>query len=192
MPVSFQHFGDTMTPARLLTFVLLLGVALSSALHALPCGVANSLPATAVQERSIQVTNAAGKSTRIDDKILKALPRQKVDVKDADGKTAVFEGVGLATLLEQAGIKLEKELRGQRLANYLLVEAKDGYRVVFALPEIDVTNSDNIILFADTSNGKALDDKDGPFRLVVPREKHHYRWIRQVAKISEVVATPAK
>jgi hypothetical protein len=78
------------------------------------------------------------------------------------------------------------------LANYLLVEAKDGYRVIFALPEVDPTMSDNLVLFADTKDGKALDDKEGPYRIVVPHEKHHPRWIRQVIRISERSAPPAK
>jgi hypothetical protein len=146
---------------------------------------------SAPQERAVEVTNTAGKSTLIDDKMLKTLPRHKVEIKDAAEKTATYEGVVLAALLEKAGIKLEKELRGARLANYLLIEAKDGYRVIFALPEVDPTVTDNLILFADTKDGKALDDKEGPYRIIVPHEKHHVRWVRQVTRISEQSAPPA-
>ncbi len=141
---------------------------------------------------AVEITNGAGQSTRIDDKQLKALARRKVEIKDPTGKSAVYEGVVLATLLEKAEIKLEKELRGTRMANYLLVEAKDGYRVVFALPEVDPTMSDNLILFADLKDGKALDENEGPYRIIVPHEKHHSQWFRQVPRVSEPSATTAK
>jgi hypothetical protein len=43
----------------------------------------------------------------------------------------------LAEVLRVAGVTLGKDLKGPLLANGLIVEAADGYRVVFALPEID-------------------------------------------------------
>jgi hypothetical protein len=172
--------------------VLMLALAamqFSASFHAM---ASHNSDSSAVQESGIQITNSDGKTTLIDGKALKALLRRKAEIKDASGKTVVYEGVVLANVLEKAGIKLEKELKGPRLANYLLVEAKDGYRVIFALPEVDPTLSDNLILLADTKDGKTLDDKEGPYRIVVPHEKHRPRWIRQVIKISELSAPPAK
>jgi hypothetical protein len=63
---------------------------------------------------------------------------------------------------------------------YLVVEAADGYRVVFALPELDPACSNQMILLADRRDGKPLDSMDGPLRIVVPAEKRHSRWVRQV------------
>jgi hypothetical protein len=34
---------------------------------------------------------------------------------------------------------VRSSLRGKKLADYLLVETADGYRVVFALPEFDAS-----------------------------------------------------
>jgi hypothetical protein len=63
---------------------------------------------------------------------------------------------------------------------YLVVEASDGYRAVFALPEIDPACTDRTILLVDRRDGKPLSAKEGPLRIVVPGEKRHSRWVRQV------------
>jgi hypothetical protein len=108
------------------------------------------------------------------------LPRQSVRAKDRDGKEVEFEGVAVFEILQRAGLKLGQDLRGTALASYLLVEAADGYRAVFALPEIDPACTDRIILLADRRDGKPLLAQEGPLRIVVPGEKRHSRWVRQV------------
>ena len=65
------------------------------------------------------------------------------------------------------------------MALYLLVEATDGYRVVFALPELDPAFKDRAGLLADRRDGQPLAAAEGPLRLVVPGEKRHARWVRQ-------------
>jgi len=68
---------------------------------------------------------------------LARFPRQNLRATDELGKESLFEGVLVAEILKAAGVKFGKELRGKRLADYLLVETADGYRVVFVLPEFD-------------------------------------------------------
>ena len=82
------------------------------------------------------------------------LPRQMVHAKDHDGKEADYEGVAVVELLKAAGVKLGQDLRGKALARYLIVEASDGYRAVFALPEIDPAFSERVILLADRRDKK--------------------------------------
>jgi hypothetical protein len=65
---------------------------------------------------------------------------------------------------------------------YAVVKAADGYRAVYALPELDPSFTDRVILLADRRNGAPLDAK-APFRVVVPGEKHEARWVRQVTEI---------
>jgi DMSO/TMAO reductase YedYZ molybdopterin-dependent catalytic subunit len=74
-------------------------------------------------------------------------------------------------------------LRGENLGKYVLVKASDGYEVVFSLPEIDPDFSEKIILLANEVDGKPLSASEGPFRLVVPQDKKHARWIRQLNSI---------
>lgn len=44
---------------------------------------------------------------------------------------------------------------------FLVVDAADGYRAVFALPELDRAFTDRIILLADRREGKPLAEKEG-------------------------------
>jgi DMSO/TMAO reductase YedYZ molybdopterin-dependent catalytic subunit len=111
------------------------------------------------------------------------LPRQTVRATDREGKEAEFEGVAVFEILQRTGLKLGNELRGPALAQYLLVQAADGYRAVFALPEIDPACTDRTILLADRRDGKPLAANEGPLRIVVPGEKRHARWVRQVVAL---------
>jgi DMSO/TMAO reductase YedYZ molybdopterin-dependent catalytic subunit len=108
------------------------------------------------------------------------LPRQAVRAKDHDGKEAEFEGVPLVEVLKTSGVKFGQDLRGPALASYLVVEAADAYRAVFALPELDPAFTDRVILLADRRDGKPLGGSAGPLRVIVPGEKRHARWVRQV------------
>jgi hypothetical protein len=66
---------------------------------------------------------------------------------------------------------------------YLVVEAADGYRAVFALPELDPLFTDRVILLADRRDGKSLSEREGPLRIIVPGEKRPARWVRQVVAL---------
>ena len=133
---------------------------------------------------SLTVSNEKGKSTKFTAEQLVKLPRLTIKAKDHAGIEAKYEGVTVAELLKAAEVTVGKQLKGALLANYLLVEAADGYRVVFSLPEIDAALSDNVVLLADRKDGKVLDANEGPFRLVVPHDKLFMRWVRQVTAIS--------
>lgn len=111
------------------------------------------------------------------------LRRQSLHAADHAGKEAEFEGVPLVEVLKAAGIKFGSDLRGPALARYLVVEASDGYRVVFAMPELDSAFTDRIVLLADRRDGKALAGEEGPLRLVVLGEKRHARWVRKVVAL---------
>jgi hypothetical protein len=111
---------------------------------------------------------------------LARLPRREVRARDRDGTEATFAGVALVDLLRLAEVPLGEKLRGSNMALYLLVEAADGYRVVFALPELDPAFTEHVVLLADHRDGQPLTTTEGPLRLVVPDEKRHARWVRQV------------
>jgi DMSO/TMAO reductase YedYZ molybdopterin-dependent catalytic subunit len=122
---------------------------------------------------------------------LAALPRTKVAVKEHE-KEITYEGVAMTEILKKAGAPLGKRLHGKALASYVLVTARDGYRVVFALPELDpdFTDTAKRTILADTVDGKPLPDKQGPVSIVVPQDKKRERRIRMVESI-EVVELPS-
>jgi hypothetical protein len=140
----------------------------------------------------IKVVNEKGKSTTLTADQIAKLPRVTMKVKDTSGAEVSYEGVALDELLKAADVALGSKLKGPLQQNCLLVEAADGYKVVFSLPEVDPTLSGKTVLFADKKDGKLLDEGEGPFRFVVPHETMHMRWIRQVISISVTPVGPPK
>ncbi|HMD86851.1 MAG TPA: molybdopterin-dependent oxidoreductase [Terriglobia bacterium] len=138
----------------------------------------------------LRVSGAVSQPLALSLQDLAAMPRTKVTAKEHDS-TVTYEGVALTEILQKAGSPLGKEMRGKALASYVLVTARDGYRVVFALPELDpdFTDASRQIILADTADGAPLPEKQGPVRIVVPQEKKGARWIRMVETI-EVVTLP--
>jgi len=63
------------------------------------------------------------------------MPHVPVEAKDHDGSLTAYEGVPLVELLKSAAAPIGEKLRGANMASYALAEAKDGNRVVLALPE---------------------------------------------------------
>ena len=112
--------------------------------------------------------------------ILPHFQRQTIRVTDDKGAQVEYGGVPVAEILKKAGAPLGKELKGPNMAVGLVASAPDGYRVLFSLAEFDPAFSDRVILLADRRDGKPLDNREGPLRLIVPGDKRHARWIRGV------------
>ncbi len=112
------------------------------------------------------------------------LPQKSVKVKEQGGEEITYSGATLADVMKKAGMNFEANLHGRMLTKYLLVEAADKYRVVFALPEFDPNFTDKLILVATKKDGKPLSPEQGPFRFIVPDDKRPARWIRQVRVLS--------
>lgn len=123
-------------------------------------------------------------------KELKAMPEVAVTVAEHNGATSNYRGVSIVSLLESAGLTFGKALRGKRLATYLLVQARDGYQVVFALPELDPAFNDRIIFLAYSKNGGELPEEEAPLRVIVSSEKREARWIRQVVSFKILLVAP--
>jgi len=139
----------------------------------------------ACQQLTIQ--NETGKQTVLARSDIEALPHVRVTA-GASGLSTTFEGVPLKALLERAGVWFGETMKGKRLASCLLAEGADGLRVVIALPEIDPAFTDKQVVLAFLKDGKPLDAKEGPYRIVIPDEKRMARWVRRVTtlKIVEV------
>jgi hypothetical protein len=135
--------------------------------------------------QEIAVQNESGATVKFTSAEIASLPHQELSVND-HGKTARYDGAPVRLLLERAGVTFGESLRGKRLASCLLAEGQDGYRVVFALPELDPEFTDGVVLLADKVDGHPLGIKEGPFRIVVSGEKRMARWVRQVTLLKVV------
>ena len=135
-------------------------------------------------ETLLRVETEGGKVFELKTADLAKLPRRDVKTKTHDGKETNFSGVDLREVLKLAGVKFGDEGKKANLISYLMVEAADKYRAVFAMIELEPDFTDKIILLADSSEEKPLSKDDGKLRLVVPDEKKQARWVRQVIKLS--------
>ena len=143
-----------------------------------------SQQAPAAPETILTVGGEVEKTLKLTASDLSKLPRHTVRAKGHDEKEHKYEGVMLGEVLAQAGVKFGKELRGKALGTYLLVEAADGYQAVYALPELDPAYTDKVILLADRQDDAPLPALAGPLQIVVPDEKRHGRWVRQVKSLT--------
>lgn len=151
----------------------------------LPALISLLVGATLAQCQQITIQLESGKQTVLTRSDIEALPHVKVTTHGSE-TPATFEGVTLRAVLEKAGVEFGHSMRGKRLASCLLVEAADGYRAVIALPELDPDFTDKEIVLAYQQDGKPLDDKAGPYRIVIPDERRMARWVRQVTKLKIV------
>ena len=104
-------------------------------------------------------------------------------------ETASYEGTLLSSVLGEVGVRTPDSSREGKMTlramqvTYVLVEAVDGYQVVFSVPEALSQDSDRKILLARRINGQPLPAKAAPYQLVVTGDKGHERWVRQVRRI---------
>jgi DMSO/TMAO reductase YedYZ molybdopterin-dependent catalytic subunit len=153
--------------------------------------VAATLSAAA-QPPSSEATLAVGGDVKtplmLTPRDIKAMPRTTVTVT-AEGRDEKYEGVLVGEILKRAGAPLGRDLTGAAVATYVVASAKDGYRALFSLAELDPEFTANDIIVADTVDGKPLFDYQGPLRLVAPHDKRGARSVRMLQKI-ELVRLP--
>jgi DMSO/TMAO reductase YedYZ molybdopterin-dependent catalytic subunit len=152
-----------------------------SLLIAIQCSV---LAISAQQTATIEISGDVQKTMTVTAADLLAMPRVTVVVA-----AAAYGGVLLEDVLKKAGVPSGSTLRGKALTTYVLAEAQDGYQVVFSLGELDPSVTDNQVVLADSSDGKPLADTEGPFRLVIPKDKLGARSVRMLRRLRVVQVT---
>lgn len=140
----------------------------------------------AITEISVEVEGC--KSLKLKSADLAKLPRKDIKATDHDGVEATYSGVELREIISLAGAKLGKELRGPAIAQFLVVEAIDGYHAVYSVTELDPDFTDKTVILADKRDGKDLGDKNGPWQIIATNEKKHARWVRQVTALKVRIA----
>jgi hypothetical protein len=120
---------------------------------------------------------------------LAKMPRATATLS-SDGTTTTYEGVLLYDILVKAGWQFGRGMTGKPMASYLIASGKDGYEVVFALPEIDPQFSGAKVIIADKADGAALPAREQPFRIVAPEDKMHARSIYSLVKLEVIRLRP--
>lgn len=111
-------------------------------------------------------------------------PQTKVTVFDRHAnKSLTYAGVPLMELLAHLGVPHGKNLMGKPLQDYVVATGSDGYKTVLSLGEVDPDFHPGMVLVADEVDGKPLDAKTGPFRLVVSEDRNATRSVWGLVKI---------
>jgi DMSO/TMAO reductase YedYZ molybdopterin-dependent catalytic subunit len=122
---------------------------------------------------------------------LRRIGPQALQATDPHSKQAgAYQAVSLVKVLALVNAPFGDQLKGDAFAAYVLVEARDDYRVIFSLVELDAKTAGTEAFVAFEKDGQPLPSGMGPLRLVVPTDRRGARWVREVTRIS--VATAAK
>ncbi len=138
--------------------------------------------AAAAETPVLQLDGDGVKTLAIERSVLDGLPVSEVEALD-HGVRGRWRGVAMVELLRLAGAPLGDKLRGEALASVVLVHAADGYVAAFTLSEFDEAYADTRPLLVWERDGRPLDAKEGPYRIVVAGEDRQGRWVRQVQRI---------
>ncbi|MFD1258615.1 molybdopterin-dependent oxidoreductase [Mucilaginibacter terrae] len=109
-----------------------------------------------------------------------------VMAKAHDEKVHRYSGVPLTDILAKAGVMMGDSAKKKTIMTYIVVTAADNYKAIYTLPEIDLLFANRTIILADRTDKKPLPSESGPFQIIVPGEKKHARWMRQVTSIHVV------
>ena len=133
---------------------------------------------------SLTITAPGHGSKIIDFAALKAMPHKTVTVHNPHTNAdETYSGVPLIDLLASLGVPHGKDLHGKALSDYVVATGSDGYKAVLALAEVDPEFHPGDVLVADTMDGKPLDAKTGPFKLVVTEDKRPARSVHSLVSI---------
>ena len=118
----------------------------------------------------------------------------QVEVKVTEqGKAVTYKGVPLRSLLADRlkGPNAMADLRGLADA-VLVVRASDDYLATFSAAEVAMDETGQKYLLAVERDGKPLDARQGPAKVIVPGDPQHVRWVRMVSGVDLVRMPKAK
>ena len=129
------------------------------------------------------LVEVAGRVTVLRAADLARLPQDSVSVSFHGQAAHVYTGPRLTEVLRLAGVALDS-LHGRTLTTRVLVEAADGFRVIYSLPELLPGFAGRRVLVAFQMDGGPLPAPERSFRLIAPEDgAEHARWVHQVTAI---------
>lgn len=134
------------------------------------------------------VTGAVDKTLTLSEADLRQMDVENVGVSDQNDQMHTFVGVRLIDILAKAGVPVGDQLRGPNMTKFVLLTAKDGYKVVYSLPVLDPTFTNQVFVLAFEKDGQPLPAESGPFQMVVSQDMKEARWIKTVTEIKVMVA----
>src|SRR5438046_1764923 len=146
-------------------------------------GLVFSAVALCQQPAALTLHGLDGNVITVNAEELAKLPHHAVKASE-HGTAVTFDAVLLSDILAKVNLPVGDKLKGKALSQLVVAEAADGYRVLFALPELDPALTDHPVHLVTKRDGQPLSEKEGPFKIVAPNDKHPSRWVRQVRQVT--------
>jgi hypothetical protein len=105
------------------------------------------------------------------------------------GEPAKARCVPLLAVIEATKPRIDREIRGHRLAFVAIVRGRDGYTATFSLGELLPEYGRRDVWIALDHNGGPLGAKHAPFEVIVPADEKASRFVRAVEHITIVDTT---
>ena len=121
---------------------------------------------------------------------LSGLPRHDVRLADEASDKSSVSGVALWDVLQKAVLPPRNASGRQRGVMYLRAAGADGQNAVIALAELEPGFSNRKMYLIDRRDGQPLNSVEGHWRLVIPDEGRHARWIRGLVLIELASVKP--
>lgn len=163
------------------------------ALHALRLALLLSI-AVSVQGQSSAgsiTVRYDGKQTVLSAADLASLPRHDARIVAEGASDSVsVSGISLWDILQRIGAPAVEASGRQRAVMYLRLVGADGQGALMSLVEVDPGFSKRTALVVDRRNGKPLDAVEGQWRVILPDDLRHARWIRGLVTIEIATLKP--
>jgi hypothetical protein len=151
-------------------------------LLALICFVSSGIACAGENSLTLALKGLEGQQATLTAADLGALARVKVTAK-MHGASHVFEGALLGDVLAKVGAPAGKAIHGKELADIVIVEARDGYKVALDLAGTDPMMRADRVIVADSMDGSPLPGDKGPFELIVEGDLRPARAVHSVSAI---------
>jgi len=138
--------------------------------------------ASPVMAQDLKVTVAGRDTVVLTPAEVKALPRARATIT-VKGQPVIYEGAVLHGALLKAGVVSGERLMGRYLNQIVVLRAADGFSSILSIAETDPVYRANPVILADTVNGKPLDAREGPYRVVVDGDLRNSRSPRGVVSV---------
>ncbi len=145
------------------------------------CGLIALTIGGAAQAQSVVVKGPHARVETVSGADIRAMHRASVTVPYGD--KATFTGAVIGDLLAEVGAPSDVRLHGPPVNQIVIVTGQDGFTTVLSLAETEKSFRTEPIILADQRNGKPLDAKQGPYRLVIGGELKPARSVYAVIEI---------
>jgi len=142
--------------------------------------------ASPVTDEALEILGLIERPRRLDLEALSALPTETVHVTyeaNRGPESHDFTGVRLYDVLQHVGVVAEPGDRTPLLRRYLVITAKDGYRLVVSGGELDPNFGNVPMLLAWERDGQPLTGDEGPLELVASGDRLVSRYVYGVVQI---------